>query len=149
VSWRPFFFPSLFALALLLPVPTSADGNPQESIAAIQNDLQIRVLNAKADEIDMAALKAVSLKIAKLFQEGKLEMMRVKISAEHPIVKEAMADKAIEIATSEKRTFVIFVPIAERGKRIIVKETEGTNDSYTLYSLPDGADVDLVACLKR
>jgi hypothetical protein len=149
VNRRAFFFPSLFALALLLGVPTRPDENPQESIAAVQNDFQIRVLNTKADEIDMAILKAVSLKIAKLFQEGKLEVMHVKIFAEHPIVKEAMADKTIEFATSDKKTCVIFAPIAQRGKRVIVKRTEQTKDSYTLYSLPDGADVDLGACLRR
>jgi hypothetical protein len=149
VKRRPFIFSRIFILALLLTVPMLGDGNRDESTAASQNDFQVRVLNTKAEALDMAALKTVSLKIAKLLREGKLEMTRVKIFAEHPIVKEAMADKTIEIASSEARAFVILVPIAHRGKRVIVKEREKTNDSYRLYSLPDDADVDLSACLKR
>lgn len=130
-------------------MPTRADENRDESTAGIQNDVQVRVLNTKAEALDMAVLKTVSLKIAKLLREGKLEMTRVKIFAEHPIVKEAMADKTIEIATSAEGAFVILVPIAHHGKRVIVKEREKTNDSYRLYSLPDDAELDLSACLKR
>lgn len=145
---RPFILLGIVVLDLLLTVPAHADENRDES-RAIQNVVEIGMLNTKPDEIDMAVLETVSLKIAKLFQEKKLDMMRVKIFAEHPIVKEAMADKTIKIVTSEKRTFVIFVPLAHRGKRVIVKETEPTNVSYSLYSLPDGADLDLGACLKH
>jgi hypothetical protein len=151
VSWPRFIFFGFLVFAILLPTSGNAEKKDRdEPMAAAENNLEARVLNVPVEAVNAAGLKTASTKIMNLWREEKLIPTRVEIFHDHPIVKEALAAKTIQITTSlSDSPAIIFVPLSHGGKRIIVQKRAGSIENYGLFSLPDGSGVDLTLCLKR
>lgn len=151
MNWPRFIFFGILVFAILPPTLGNAEKKDRdEPMAAVETNLEARVLNVPVEAVDTAGLKTVSTKIVTLWREGKLIPTRVEIFPDHPIVKEALADKTIQITTSlSDSPAIIFVPLSHKGNRVIVQKRAGSIENYVLFSLPRGSDVDVSACLKR
>jgi len=137
------------ALATLGLASSEAGGPPNKSNVPTETIQSVRVLNMEPDSVNADALKTAANQIAAFVQQDKLIPTRVMIFADHPIVKEAMADKTIQItATIKDEPATILVPLSHKGNRIILKTIFQGKDNYALYSLPDDSGVDLRALLK-
>jgi hypothetical protein len=137
-----------FALTALDFAPNYAGDIPNNSSVTTDPMHNVRVLNIDAHSVNVGALKMAVNQIADLLQQDKLIRTRVKIFADHPIVQEAMANKTIEATISTSPPVILLIPLSYRGNRVIVKRRHGADETYSLYSLPDDARVDLNACLK-
>jgi len=139
---------SCIALMVLLVVALMAANPPDKSVVATSPNEEVRLLNLSSDSVNVDALRMMASRVVALWEQDKLIRTRVKIFADHPIVKDALADKTIEITTTAKTPqTILLIPLSHRGNRIIVKRG-GLDAIFSLYSLPDNAGIDLEACFK-
>ena len=142
-----FLFVGLTTLLCLFG-PTARTENAMPNVSLPDVDRNIRVLNVPPESVEIVAVKTVAKKIMDLFDQGKLVPTRVEIFDDHPIVKDALAEKTIQIDLAKGKAVTILAPISHNGNRIIVKKNSAGTETYTLYSLPSDSGVDLKDCLK-
>lgn len=141
---------SYLAFAAFCAASITAADPPDKVVVFVPANEQVRVLNLTGDSVNADALKTAASQITALLHEDKLIPTRVKIFADHPIVKDAMAEKTIEItSTATTPQTTLLIPLSHGGNRVIVKQGAGPNETYSLYSLPPDAVVDLNVCLKK
>jgi hypothetical protein len=127
----------------------AAANESNENVVIPNGDQQVRLRNVPRDvAVDREAVKKAATRIVALVQENKLVPTRVELFADHPIVKEALQDKALEITMPATPAVTVLVPFSHNGNRVIVKRGNDSAPEYSLFSLPPDAAVDLKACLK-
>jgi hypothetical protein len=138
------------AFAAFCAASITAADPPDKVVVFTPANEQVRILNLSSDSANVDALKMAASQVIALWQQDKLIRTKVKIFADHPIVKDAMAEKTIEIiSTATTPQTTLLIPLSHGGNRVIVKRGAGPNETYSLYSLPPDAVVDLNLCLKK
>jgi hypothetical protein len=128
-----------------MPSAESADQN----IVRTEANHQVQLLHVAPDSgVNRDAVKTAADQIVALLQEGKLIPTRVEIFADHPIVKDALEERTMEITVAGRAAITVLVPFSHNGDRVIVKRGNGSDQDYSLFSLPPSAGVDLKACFK-
>jgi hypothetical protein len=125
-----------------------ADDPTKSPVVLSDTNATASVLNVPAASLNLSALKTAVAQVTALFAQNKLIPTRVHIFADHPIVKDALADKTIQISITGTAPATLFIPISHRGNRVIVRQGAGSDERFSLYSLPDDASVDLASCVK-
>ena len=139
---------SLWLGALLIAAMNLEGAANDQPIAAADNEFEIRLLNLSPESVDLAALKDVCRTIVQFFARNELVPVKVVIFAQHPIVKDALADRTIEITIHDAGKTMLLVPVSQNGSRIIVKRPSGSEEAmYSLVSLPDNVRLDLKSCV--
>ena len=128
---------------------TTQSGQPaDQEIVFTQANQQIRLLHAGDSGINPEAVKTAANQIVALLRQGGLIPTRVEIFIDHPIVKDALAERTMEITIAETPVMTVLVPFSHNGKRVIVKQGSPPDETCSLFSLPPNAAVDLKSCFK-
>ena len=126
-----------------------AGSERDQGIMLTGHNNHVRLLNVTRDvSIDTEAMKKAADQIAALLHDEKLVPTRVEISADHPVVREALTARTMEIAIAGTPPILVLVPLSHDGNRIILKQGHAPDENYALFALPPDAGVNLKACFR-